>query len=156
LRKTTEGNYNMAFQELQKKPRAYGPGAIAPKAVSVTKYKGAVPHFVISSTLAAQLNWTAGQKAVISIGTGPDENWVLIEKAQSGHTMSKTGGTNTRALKIGFTGMFDHIKQANVTPCKFNVVGESLYVLVPERLREKSPSTTADLTPLNQPASYAA
>jgi hypothetical protein len=132
----------MAFRVLEKQKSSFGPKPATEKRVSITKYKGASLHLNVSSALAVALGWEKTNKAAVSVGSGPDDGWLLVEKATSGYAMSSSGGAKTCALKIGVTGVLDHLTQVNVTPCKFNIVNRSLYIEIPERLRAAKPANS--------------
>jgi hypothetical protein len=133
----------MAFQALQKKERGFNRNTPMESKVSLSKYKGASLHVHLSPLVVDRLGWAKGERAAVSVGSGNDAGWILIEKVKSGGysmsstggTMSSTGCTKTKAIKIGFQGLLDSLKQASITPCKFNIVNQSLYVEIPERLR---------------------
>ena len=136
----------MAFVKVERSTRGGLRGEVAPD-VAICKYSrnktSGHAQVQFSKSFAARMGLAHKDKMSVAIGTDEDSGIIALTRSATGFSLSKSG--NTGNLRIFVKGAIAHVKSATLTPCKFSVVGDTVYVQVPPRFLDK-PSAEAPAT----------
>jgi hypothetical protein len=146
--------YQMAFKPVEKNlgtGRAGQPAAD----VQMAKWTGQSGSIMISTAIASKLGWSAKDKIEIAIGADEDAGWYALRRGSAGYALT-TSNKASKQFKINSKYILTNVVHATTSECKYQVAGDTLYVLTPSRLRVDMVTETRATNGITRPHMVAA
>jgi hypothetical protein len=122
----------MTFTVVKKSNQGRRSGHYTAPMVQVAKYnkQGMI---LLSSVQMDRLGWKFRDKIEISIGSGDDNGLIALRRGADGYAITNAGKRNGQG-KVTCHAILGHAAKVPSTPCKYEIVADTLYIQLPARL----------------------